>query len=395
MEEVTKKHSDIGASTCERWWNCPGSVALIKKAPPKEVSQAAAEGTAAHELAEWELKVVKSGKKPDVYSKIGETLMVENIAGYDDFEIEITEEMVDGVIVYLKAIAYDAARFGTNYSFLTIEEQFRLDIDEKAWGRNDATLYKPFNVLYIYDLKFGRGIVVEVKDNKQLMYYALGAMQGKDIKEVELCIVQPRAYHPDGPVRRFKYSVHELKQFECELEQRIAITRYSNAKLHAGAHCKFCPAIVICPEVKKETHEVAKRDFANVPAIPIDKMIQLAEMQPRIVDFLKEVSNYLKVQAERGVEIPGFKLVKAKSNRKWKNEQRVINDFRKTLGDDMFTKPELRSPAQVEKCAKDIIKKEEFLPYIEKPDNGLCLVQDSDPRQAVKSSASKDFKDVL
>ena len=394
MEEI-KKHSDIGASTCERWWNCPGSVALIKKAPPRELNKAAAEGTAAHELAEWALRLVKKGITPNLHAEIGQTKMVENIQGYDDFEIEITEEMVEAVVVYLEDIAVDAARFGTGYSFLSIEEQFHLDIDKEAWGRNDAFLYKPFQTLYLWDFKYGKGVVVEAENNKQLMYYALGAMKGRDIKEAVTYIVQPRAYHPDGAVRKCVYSVIELCAFEANLETHIKNTREPNAPLHAGEHCKFCPAIVICPEIKKETHEVAKRDFAEVSTLPIDTMIKLAEMQPRIIDFLKEVVKHLQAKAERGAEVPGFKLVKARSTRVWKSEQRVINDFRKQLGDLMLSPSKLLSPAQMEKKCKELLEKDVLLPYIDKPDAGLTLVKDSDPRQAVKSSASKDFKNIL
>lgn len=386
MEKI-KEHSDIGASSCERWWNCPGSVALIKKAPEQEKSFAAAEGTGAHELAEKALKIVKTGATMDIYAEIGKTSMV------DGHEIEITEEMVDGVIVYLKAISYEASRYGTNYSFLSIEEQFQLDIDKEAWGRNDASLYIPFDRLIIWDLKFGKGIVVEVKDNKQLKYYALGAMKGKDIKEVECVIVQPRAYHPDGPVRKFKYSVEELKEFEKELKVAITRTKMIGAKLHAGEHCKFCPALVICPDVKAEANELAVRDFKNVSTLDLQMMIKLAEMSPRIVDFLKEVERHLQAKAEKGAEVPGFKLVKARSNRKWKSEQRVVNEFIKSkYGGNLMEAAKLKSPSKLDKvfgAERDLL-----LPFIEKPDNGLTLVRDSDPRLAIKSSATEDFKEI-
>lgn len=50
--------------------------------------------------------------------------------------------------------------------------------------------------LYIIDLKYGRGVLVDAEDNPQMMLYALGALNIfdalYDIEEVEMTIFQPR-----------------------------------------------------------------------------------------------------------------------------------------------------------------------------------------------------------
>ena len=46
-----RAHSPLGASSCSRWWNCPGSVQLSKGFHGRS-SVFAREGTAAHELSE-------------------------------------------------------------------------------------------------------------------------------------------------------------------------------------------------------------------------------------------------------------------------------------------------------------------------------------------------------
>ena len=390
MAEEEVKHSKVGASGCHRWWECPGSVKLIEQCPEQETSFAAAEGTAAHGLAEWALCRIKEGKKADVYSRVGETVME------DDHEIEYTEEMADAVSEYLNVINLETKRLGTNYGFLKIEEKFKLpDVDKEARGTLDAYLYKPFDYIQLWDYKHGRGVVIEADHNKQLMYYALGAMQGKDIEKVITYVVQPRAFHPDGAIRKCEYSVDELLEFKEELKKRIAATKEPDAPVKTGQHCQFCPASVICPGVKEEANEIAKQDFQAVNQLDTETMIKLTEMAPRVISFLKEIETHLKVKAERGEEVPGFKLVKAKSNRVWKSESRTIAAFNRMFGDDMFEPRKLLSPVKFEKLAKGIIKEEEFMKYIDKPDNGLKLVKDSDPRKAVKSSAEEDFKAIL
>jgi len=382
------KHSPIGASSCNRWWNCPGSVALIATLPKQETSYAAAEGTAAHEVAEAYLDHIKTGsKRRDIYSEVGTTIMA------DDYEIEITEEMIDAVKVYTDAIHKETTYRGTGYQFLTVEERFNLEIEKEAFGTNDAFLYKPFHDLHLWDYKHGKGVVVEVENNKQLMYYALGALQGRDVAMVHTYIVQPRAYHADGPVRKCSYTLKQLKDFEFDLKCAIERTKQPDAPLKSGDHCKFCPAIANCDAVRAEVMQTAKNDFAAV-SCNTDQLIEAVKLAPRIKDFLKEAERVLTERAVKGEETKGFKLVKARSNRVWKNDTSVINKFRETLGDAMFGKLKLISPSQMEKLAKDVIKKDDFLPYIEKPDKGLTLVPDADSRKAVKSGALEDFKDI-
>jgi hypothetical protein len=389
-EEEEPKHSPIGASICHRWWECPGSVALSAKIPEQESSFPADEGTGAHELGEKVLKARKLGKMATPYDFMGETVMV------NDTEIEFTEEMCDAVEQYIKVINTECSRFGTGYNFLSIEQPFNLNVDPEAWGTNDASLYKPFDFLHIWDYKHGKGTVVEVENNKQLMYYALGALKGKgDVERVITTIVQPRAYHPDGPIRTCEYTLGQLHTFEEMLKEKIADTKDPKAPLKSGKHCKFCPAIGDCPEVRAETQIVAKEDFKAVQLNTTDNMIKLLEMTPRIIDFLKANAKELRTKAERGEKLSGFKLVKAKSNRIWKSETRVVSQFGAKLGDKMYEPGKMLSPAKMEKMAKGILAPDDLLPFIDKPDKGLTLVAESDPRKAFDGTSAKEaFIDV-
>ncbi len=386
MGEV--KHSSIGGSNCERFWNCPGSVRLVKTIPKQDASFAAAEGTVAHGIAETVLLSLKQGKRTDMNKFIGTTLME------DDHEIEVTEEMVDAVEIFVKAIEMDLARFGTDITGLEVEKRFSLAVDKNAFGTVDAVLHTPFDTLRVYDFKYGKGVLVEVKDNKQLFYYSVGALVGKDVDEVEHIIVQPRAYHPEGSVRRVKYPVKEIHSFERGLKVAISKTKKKDAPLISGKWCKFCKAIGICDIVKRETLEVAKQDFADVEKLPDPILLKLLDMQDRIIDFLKEVKTNLQGKAERGTEVPGWKLVKARSNRKWTSESRVIEALSQTkYAPKLMAPAKLKTPAQLDKVFGK--ERDALLPFIDKPDKGLSLVRDADPRASVDmSTAEEDFENV-
>ena len=79
-------HSKISASTCERWWNCPGSVREVAKCPPQPESVYAKEGTAAHKLAEL---CLLEGHGPF------------HMAGTELEGVNVTNDMCEAVNVYL------------------------------------------------------------------------------------------------------------------------------------------------------------------------------------------------------------------------------------------------------------------------------------------------------
>lgn len=378
-----KGHSSIGASTCHRWWNCPGSVALVATVPPQPPSPYAEEGTAAHELAE---RCLITWIPPEQF--IGQTMKN---------GIEVTEEMCEAVQIYLDTIREDAKEMGIdltnaeNYgTYLQVEHKFHLDhIDEDAYGTNDANLAEPFGLLRVYDYKHGSGVPVEVKNNKQGMYYAIGAALQGDFNEVEIVIVQPNAPHRDGPVRRWRFPISELHAFEAELVGRISDTRAPNAPLIAGDHCKFCPAAGCCPALQEKALAVAQGDFNAKPeTIAPEQIKRILDNAELINNFVASVEAFAQSVLERGGEIPGYKLVKKKSNRKWIDEEAVELVYPEAV--EMVKK--IKSPAQLEKLIGGKKGKEQIEALCYKPDNGNVLAPESDPRPEVKSSALADFQ---
>lgn len=88
-------------------------------------------------------------------------------------------------------------------------------IHEQCGGTTDACGYSAARrVLYVGDLKYGFRFV-DVRDNWQLLCYFAGvldmyALSDLDVS-VEFVIFQPRSYHRDGPVRRWRVGASELR----------------------------------------------------------------------------------------------------------------------------------------------------------------------------------------
>lgn len=366
---------------------CPGSPALSEKAPPEKPSIYAAEGTAAHRLAEVCLKTDNHAAR---------------YLGTDVDNFEVTEEMAEAVQVYLDTVRADIAKLPG--SQVVIEQAFDLsEIYMGLFGTNDAAVFQMFGKLIVYDYKHGAGYPVDVVDNKQLLYYALGAilkLKG-DFEEVELVIVQPRCMHRDGHVRRWSVDVPYIMEFARELEAAARRTQEPAAPLKAGTHCTWCPAKPICPALATLALETAAMDFppepAPAPRFPdparlapaqIQKALELAGV---IDDWIRSVEAYAEESARRGVQIPGFKLVKKRANRQWVDEAKVIETLAE-YGDAIYEPKFLKSPAQVEK----VIGKENLLlveTLTATPNTGVVLVPECDKRKAEVPDMIADFKD--
>lgn len=123
-------------------------------------------------------------------------------------------------------------------------------------GTSDIVIEDPA-CLTVADLKYGRG-VVEVESEKdgfnpQLMIYLVGAVEKYGPREAyRLVILQPRAHHPDGPIREVYLSHLALVEFKVHLLKALE-ANYLKGSLVAGDHCrKWCRALAICPAVKEQ-----------------------------------------------------------------------------------------------------------------------------------------------
>jgi hypothetical protein len=174
---------------------------------------------------------------------------------------EVNDNMVEAVQVYLDTIRGILAK--NPGAELRIEHKFHLaSLHEDLWGTCDCVIVLPFERLIVLDYKHGQGVAVDAEENSQGMMYARGAAEGEDLEDIEIVIVQPRAPHPQGPVRSWNISRTDLFTWADEVLLPAALaTNDPNAPLVAGSHCKFCPAGAVCPEKRREAFEAASMAF--------------------------------------------------------------------------------------------------------------------------------------
>lgn len=367
-----------------RWAACPGSVREAAKAPKSVSSAYAEEGSDAHALAAY---CLERGEYSSA-SHIGEKMEVDGRSFTPD------KDMTDAVDVYINHLFDECSGDGNEQSF--IEHGFDLSsIHEGCFGTADHVRWRPATkTLTVTDYKHGAGLPVEVENNKQLLYYGLGALVtlGLPAKTVKLTIVQPRCEHPDGPIRSTEIEAFELIEFGAELKMLATATEDPNAPLVPGDHCRFCPAAKDCPALTAKRQLIARSEFSPVLSYDPAKLREALDAIPGVEAQIKAVREFAYAEAEAGRCPPGYKLVAKRATRKWRDEEEAKSSLCKLVTDDdlyeeLFEPKYLKSPAQVEK----LLGKGKIDNLTISESSGHVLAPEDDKRPAVKLAAKEEF----
>lgn len=381
-----RAHAKRGASSAHRWMACPGS--LNQSAGIVDPgSEYAAEGTAAHEVADMCLT-----QGQDAITFVGRSITV------GKFKIEVTEEMTEAVQVYVDYVNNLKAK--SPNAHVMIEHKFDLSnvVLPGMFGTNDACVYDPdTGVLEVIDYKHGQGYAVDAVSNPQLLYYALGAAttdEGRALSTIKITIVQPRAPHREGPIRSWETDPFALMEWTEELKRSALATEDPSAPLISGSHCKFCPAAGTCPQIRKDAENAANLEFAPVAEdLTKEQVAAILKKADLIETWIKAVRAHAFQTLDRGGEIPGFKLVAKRATRKWLNDD---VDFMTGVLASQFdlepsdiTTPKLLTPSQLEKKIPKTLRAE-LANFYDKKSSGATMAKAEDPREAVTGTGSAD-----
>ena len=395
-------HAKLSPSAAERWYHCPGSVMLSEGIPQKD-SPHAAEGTQAHDVAE---KILKNLPIPEGTSKE----MIANLRSYTDY---VNEIFADADVKMIEK---------------------KVEVNLQCWGTADAIVWnETTKTLYVTDLKYGVGVGVEVRGNLQLKIYGLGALLTckYPAKRIVVTIAQPRYNHPDGPIRSVEYDAVDLMEFHGDLIE--AFGRVAKAKLNYDLYkkwegttnkleldgraeweekylkatekgCRWCLAAPTCPVLKRTSLEVAKSVFATIevpePAgmTTVYNVKELAATLSKLdllEAWIKNCREFAYNEAERGVEIPGYKLVAKQASRKFKPG--IVDALADALGLltlELYSEPEMLGITEIQKMApgkNDAERAKALEPFVTKESTGHTLVLDSDKRPAIRVDAKAAF----
>lgn len=388
MSETRPAHSPLGASSAERWMNCPGSVELLKhlQLPETDEPDYRRDGTAAHEMAAYCLR-----QGFEAWECLGQRFN----------GVEATLEITDGVQVYLDECRKwgemptgcdRASLVATAIGSWYIEHMVSSPIHPQFYGTVDFALVSG-TTLHMRDYKNGAGIVVEAYRNPQLMYYVFGLLRiNPHVRHVDMGIVQPNAFHPDGPIRIWETDASEILEWGHKVLLPAMQAVEIDHALDTGLWCRFCPAKLVCPAMDALANAAQNADVKGVVNLTDDRLGSDYRRLQALKFYVKAVEDETFRRLNTGTEIPGTKLVLKRANRVWKDQSESV--FSVKFGSKAFTQPELKSPSEMEKideAAKALVKEWAYTPQA-----GLTVALAEDKRQEIKvQKTSEAFAKAL
>jgi hypothetical protein len=221
-----------------------------------------------------------------------------------------------------------------------------------------------------------------------------------DIESVVCHIVQPRKHS----FTKATYTIAELNTFRYVVNGVVEmIAAKSTLFKPSEKGCQWCPASGICKAQATAHLATLTKEFDDMDKKPVDvQLLGIAELS-EILSKKKEMENWLKSvesvcfgRLERGLEVPGHKMVAGRTLRKWANEDEAVKFLKRRMPFDQVYTQKLLSPPQAEKLIElgpRSVKAWEAL--ITKPEGKPTIVKESDKRPALLLSDDFDNLDEL
>ena len=393
MGHSERDHALLGPSNAYQWAACPPS-ARLSEGLPDTGSEAAKEGTLAHELAELKLRnyfhSVDFGKRKlaAAVKKLKENPL------WDDEMMGYTDDYMD----YVKAAALSFPAEPT----VAIEK--KVDISEyvpECFGTADCLLIGG-GVIHVIDFKYGKSPSgrVEAENNLQMQLYALGAWTASRmlyrVDRIRMSIVQPRL--PDG-ITEWEIPLEKLLETGEWIRERAQLAWKGEGEYHPDEKtCRFCRAKGRCRARAEKNIEMA---FAPAkgklpPLISNEEMGKYLLQGQDVAKWLSDLQDCALQECLAGRDVPGWKAVEGRSTRKWTDMDAAFGRLIESgINAAVLWERKPVTLAQIEK----IVGKKDFAEcvgeYVVKEPGKPALVQESDNRPAITSrvAAAEAFKE--
>lgn len=386
---TTTEHALYSPSSAERWLTCTASIDAIRQADlPDTESNAAREGTVAHALLETAL--------------IKGMTSVQGLVGtypHPDIAIDVDADMAGYIDRTLQHLFDQAGSWG-----LAIEDvmpEVRLAMTSlhprDAFGTMDALILDPDNKrLYVGDLKYGF-TPVPAQDNPQLMIYGIGVLDSiadgwTRFDEVYIDILQPRIGGFGDPV---VYTVGELKDFAIQAKAAIDTIETGKGTVFRPSEkaCMWCPLARHgqCETYDRKVLAAVAEDFIEID----DNRTTLADkmqMVRLVKQWVSQTEAAAATHLKAGGSLPGFKLVRTRTHRKWENMSRVLARVKKLrLPAYKVTPRTVVTPAAMKKLVGQQLFDQHFEELVTRPLGSVQVASADDDRDEVIIIADNEF----
>ena len=370
MNHMARHSNLVGGSTADRLIHCPGNFKLRQRLPdiPEVSSEYAAHGSAMHSVMDQIMPFYAEGFPP--IELLLET--VEDHIGTFFFDRELTRNDYETCI---RPAIEDLYKLMEIYGgdFIVAGNELSVDFPgiPGAHGTTDLLLASKSHVLLV-DWKFGvnevRAIYADEKGeyvNCQLQFYLAAAINTWPKlftkKRFAVAIIQPRIMSGDT-LTHTPISRKEISYFVDDLSDAVAEAVSSNPRLHAGDHCKWCPALPICPEHTGAVFDITALGIQPAVPVPADTdsgeygefLAKAKTISDLFKGYAKTIDDQLHRYLEGGGTVPGWKLKYKTKLRQWIDDQEGISRWMESHGftDAEMWQVKLQTFAVADKAAK-------------------------------------------
>lgn len=391
IRHTGRAHAERSASGAYRWLACPPSAKLEAQFPDTS-SEAAAEGTLAHEMAEAKLRRYfypdrYSPQKcaADIRRMKADPLYQPEMDGHTDTYLDFVKAAAVAYPEAPTALLEERVYFGV-YTLADTKE------GPEGWGTADCILLSG-QTLHVIDFKYGQSPAgrVDAEDNPQLMLYALGAidMYGLlyPISAVRLSIVQPRL--PDG-ISDWMCTPDDLRAFGQYVMGRAALARAGGGDFAPSEHtCRFCRAKSRCRARAEKNVELAFAVGKKPPLISNDEIGEYLQKGEDVASWLSDLKDLALKECLAGREVAGWKAVEGRGSRSWTDLDDAFGHLTAAgVEEALLWERRPVTPPALEKA----IGKKTFLEvadkYVTKTPGKPTLVRESDKREAITGTPS-------
>lgn len=391
-----KAHALLSPSAASRWLACTPS-ARLEATMPDKAGEAAAEGTLAHTIGElisrYKLGLITQQKYSTELKKAKkDPLYNDDLYNHaDDYSVFVMESFAEA-----QSRSKDAI----------IELEHKIDITAyvpEGFGTGDCIIISA-GILDIIDMKYGKGVLVSATNNKQMMLYALGALDEfgylYGIEKIRMTIFQPSLEN----YSTYEITAEDLEAWaENELKPKAKLAFDGEGEFVAGPHCQFCKVRAKCRALAEYNLELAKHDFGKPELLNDQEIAEILDKAAAFKSWVSSVEEHALTEAvDNGKHWPGYKLVEGRSNRTYTDETKVSE----TLIENGWPEDKIFKPASLigitamEKLLTKGTFSELLGGLVDKPQGKPTLVEVSDKRpewnstEQRASAAAKEFEHV-
>jgi len=286
----------------------------------------------------------------------------------------VTDEMMDHVRQYLGALDCGGSQYLGGV-------QINTSFDGDGWdvrGRADHIAFVPYHTdtladrtgnpyeleipatLTVDDLKYGHRLVSPER-NWTLIAHAIGFVirTGQVPERITLRIHQPRAYHPDGPLREWSFSYAELLEYHAAIAARLS---NPTDELRTDLNiCAKCHALPNCPAARSAAMNAV--DAAGVSFddnMPNDLIAYEMDLLRRAygtiknrADALEELIQHKVRNGEQVMHAGRAAQLKPRLGQRAWNPGLSASVLRQLTGLDLAGEPKPVTPAEAERRGMD------------------------------------------